>query len=113
MKEKHIKRVEGFSEMTEEQNKRIEDLAALPDSAIDTSDIPEWTDEDFANSIRLDGRPLSEVMKLYKVKKAPITARIDMDILEWLKSKGEGYQTRLNTILREAMRNDLRHHHSK
>lgn len=113
MKGKHMKRVEGFPEMTEEQKKRIEELAALPDSAIDTSDIPEWTDEDFANAIRLNGRSFSEVMKLYKVKKAPITARIDMDILEWLKSKGEGYQTRLNTILREAMRNDLRHHHSK
>jgi uncharacterized protein (DUF4415 family) len=108
-----MKRVEGFPEMTEGQKKRIEELAALPDSAIDTSDIPEWTDEDFANAVRLNGRSFSEAMKLYKIRKAPITARIDMDILEWLKSKGEGYQTRLNTILREAMRNDLRHPHSK
>lgn len=113
MKGEHMNRVEGFPEMTEEQRKRIEELAALPDSAIDTSDIPEWTDEDFANAIHLNGRSFPEAMKLYKVRKAPITARIDMDILEWLKSKGEGYQTRLNTILREAMQNDLRHHHSK
>jgi hypothetical protein len=36
------------------------------------------------------------------------TARIDLDVLEWLKSKGEGYQTRLNAIPREAMTKDLR-----
>ncbi|MFH2114674.1 MAG: BrnA antitoxin family protein [Spirochaetota bacterium] len=76
-------------------------------------DIPEWTDEDFANAISLNGRSLSEAMKLHKTRKAPITARIDMDILEWLKKQRRGDQTRLNTILREAMRNDLRHHHSK
>ncbi len=28
---------------------------------------------------------------------------IDSDVLEWLKSQGKGYQTRLNAILREAM----------
>jgi uncharacterized protein (DUF4415 family) len=33
--------------------------------------------------------------------------RIDADVLLWLKSNGKGYQTRINTILREAM---LHHH---
>jgi uncharacterized protein (DUF4415 family) len=110
MKEKNIKRSEGFPELTEEQKKRLKALEDMPDSEIDTSDIPEWTDEDFNNAIRLNGRSISEVMKLYKIRKAPITARIDMDILEWLKSKGEGYQTRMNAILRQAMLEDLRHH---
>jgi len=108
-----MKTVEGFPEPSPETLKRLEALAALPDSAIDTSDIPEWTDEDFANAIRLNGRSIADVMKLYKVRKAPITARIDQDVLEWLKGKGEGYQTRLNTILRAAMVNDLRQHHSQ
>ena len=85
----------------------------MPDSMIDTSDIPELTEEDFANAIRLNGRPLSEVMALYRVKKAPITACIDIDVLEWLKSKGEGYQTHLNSILRAAMLSDLRQHHKE
>ncbi len=82
-------------------------LNSLPDSSIDTSEIPEWTDEDFARSIRLKGRSIEDVLKLYKVRKAPITARIDLDVLEWLKGKGDGYQTRLNTILRTAMVNEL------
>jgi len=52
-------------------------------------------------------------MKLYKVRKAPITARIDQDVLEWLKGKGDGCQTRLNAILRAAMVKDLCQHHSQ
>jgi uncharacterized protein (DUF4415 family) len=29
--------------------------------------------------------------------------RLDADVLEWLKSQGSGYQSRLNDILRSAM----------
>jgi uncharacterized protein (DUF4415 family) len=32
-----------------------------------------------------------------------VTARIDADVLFWLKSNGEGYQSRMNAILRQAM----------
>jgi len=32
--------------------------------------------------------------------KASISLRIDADVLEWLKSQGPGYQTRINAILR-------------
>lgn len=31
------------------------------------------------------------------------TVRIDADVLLWLKSNGKGYQTRINSILRDAM----------
>jgi len=31
------------------------------------------------------------------------TVRIDADILDWLRSKGEGHLTRINEILRERM----------
>jgi uncharacterized protein (DUF4415 family) len=40
-------------------------------------------------------------------KKKAISVRIDDDVLTWLKSSGEGYQTRLNAILRQAMLNDI------
>ena len=33
----------------------------------------------------------------------PVTIRIDADVLAWLKSKGKGYQTRINRLLRAAM----------
>lgn len=110
MKERNMKRVEGVSKLTAAQKKSLEALAALNDSEIDTSDIPEWTEKDFSEAVRLNGMSPAEAMRMYKIRKAPITARIDLDILKWLKGKGEGYQTRLNAILRDAMMKDLRQH---
>jgi uncharacterized protein (DUF4415 family) len=32
--------------------------------------------------------------------KRSVSLRIDVDVLEWFKSKGAGYQTRINSVLR-------------
>jgi uncharacterized protein (DUF4415 family) len=84
---------------TEEQ---LAALAALPDDQIDLSDIPELTEEFWANAVR---------GKFYRPVKKQISVRIDADIIDWLKrtgaEKGQGYQTRMNQILREAMLEDL------
>jgi uncharacterized protein (DUF4415 family) len=32
--------------------------------------------------------------------KASISLRVDADVLEWFKSKGPGYQTRINAVLK-------------
>lgn len=32
--------------------------------------------------------------------KAPISLRVDADVLEWFKAQGPGYQTRINAVLR-------------
>jgi uncharacterized protein (DUF4415 family) len=32
--------------------------------------------------------------------KASISLRLDADVLEWFKSQGRGYQTRMNAVLR-------------
>lgn len=32
-----------------------------------------------------------------------VTIRLDVDMLEWFKSEGPGYQTRINQVLREHM----------
>lgn len=32
--------------------------------------------------------------------KSSISLRVDQDVLEWFKSQGPGYQTRINTVLR-------------
>jgi uncharacterized protein (DUF4415 family) len=32
--------------------------------------------------------------------KRSVSLRIDADVLEWFKSKGAGYQTRINSVLR-------------
>jgi uncharacterized protein (DUF4415 family) len=70
-------------------------VAAITDDEIDCSDIPEFKD-------------LSEFhswadRKIYKPVKVAVTCKLDADIVAWLKQGGKGYQTRLNSILRQAM----------
>ena len=71
---------------------KIEELKALNDGPIDTSDIPELTNADF--------------LEMYRPIKKPLSIRLDSDIIAWLKSYGKGYQSRINTILRQAMDTD-------
>lgn len=95
-----MKQENGFKPLDDEARRRLEALAAMPDSDIDTSDIKEWTEEDFSQA-----RPFHDI---YKPKKEQITTRIDSDILMWLKSHGKGYQTLLNDLLRKEMMEELK-----
>lgn len=70
----------------------------MPDGEIDTSDLPPLTDEFWKNAVR---------NPFYKPTKTSTTVRVDSDVLVWLKSKGKGYQTRLNVILRQAMLKEI------
>lgn len=36
-------------------------------------------------------------------RKQQISLRVDKEVVDWLKSKGAGYQTRVNRILRKVM----------
>jgi uncharacterized protein (DUF4415 family) len=40
--------------------------------------------------------------------KQQLTVRLDSDVVAWLRRQGKGYQTRLNSVLREAMLEDIR-----
>ncbi len=44
---------------------------------------------------------------MFRPMKKSTTVRLDADVLDWLKARGKGYQTRLNALLREAMRKDV------
>jgi uncharacterized protein (DUF4415 family) len=85
---------ESLPALTDKQRANLRALAAQPDSDIDYSDIPPMTDEQLKNAVR--GR-------FYKPVKRQITARVDADVLDWLKSQGKGYQSRINAILRREM----------
>lgn len=90
------------SELTPEQKARLERLAALPDEAIDTSDIPELTEDFFKNGV---------MGKFYRPVKQQITLRLDADVIAWFKAQaaGErGYQTRINRALREHVQRQQR-----
>ena len=46
--------------------------------------------------------------KYYRPKKTPVTFRVDSDVLAWLKSKGQGHLSRINEILRQQMRAEMK-----
>jgi uncharacterized protein (DUF4415 family) len=39
----------------------------------------------------------------YRPIKKPVTLRLDADVLAWFKKEGDGYQTRINGVLRKIM----------
>lgn len=86
----------GISELTAEQKAELEALANLPEEQINTLDMPEvkdWTD--------------AKRGMFYRSQKKQITIRLDADIIDWFKKhypKGEGYQTNINRVLREYVR---------
>ena len=80
--------------LTEAQKAELAALAAVPDGDIDYSDIPPLPESFWQQAER--GR-------FYRPVKQQITARVDADVLAWLKSQGKGYQARLNAILRREM----------
>lgn len=80
--------------------KELAMLSDKPESDIDFSDIPATTGNDWQGAAR---------GKFYRPIKQQLTVRIDVDVLEWLKSQGKGYQSRLNDILRAAMLDKARH----
>jgi uncharacterized protein (DUF4415 family) len=74
----------------------------MKDEDIDTSDP--------------DARPLSPEQwktarpfrEVFRPLKTSISLRVDNDVLDYFKQKGEGYQTRMNAALREKMNAELR-----
>jgi uncharacterized protein (DUF4415 family) len=65
------------------------EIAELPDEAIDYSEIPEL-DEEFWQNARL----------VMPESKERITLRVDKEVIEFFRRGGQGYQTRMNAVLR-------------
>jgi uncharacterized protein (DUF4415 family) len=83
-----------MKKVSEAIKRELAALAAMPEKGIDLSDIPATTRKDWEGSVR---------GKFYRPVKRQLTVRIDADVIHWLKSEGKGYQSRLNSILRNAM----------
>ncbi len=80
--------------------KRLEEIAAISDSAIDYSDIPELGPEFWQNA-----------KVIFPQSKKAVTIRIDGDVLNWFKDAGKGYQSRMNAVLRSYMESMETGHH--
>jgi uncharacterized protein (DUF4415 family) len=79
--------------------KKVDAHVIQPD---EYDDAPESTDAQIADAtvsigIRPRGRPKSET------RKQAISLRVDADVLDAFKFTGEGWQTRMNGILRAAI----------
>ena len=91
----------AHSKPTAQQLEELKALQAMPDDKIDYSDIPATQPEEWRHAV---------VGKFYKPIKQQLTVRIDADVVAWLKTKGKGYQTRINQLLREAMGKEAGNH---
>jgi uncharacterized protein (DUF4415 family) len=87
--------------LSDEERAELKALADMPDDQIDYDDIPP-----------LDDKLLGKLVRggIYRPRKKQMTLRVDMDVLAWQKTKGKGYQSRINRILRQAMIKDLKSH---
>ena len=68
------------------------------DKDIDFSDIPRLSEEQLSHLVRLR-RPR---------RKVAVSVRLDPEVLEWLRSKGDGHLTRINDILSNLMEQEGR-----
>jgi uncharacterized protein (DUF4415 family) len=84
--------------LTPEQQAELKALASMPGDTIDTGDIAPLDAAFWEKAVQ---------GKFCRPTKTSTTVRLDTDVLAWLKGQGKGYQTRINSILREAMLRSL------
>lgn len=84
--------------VTPARKRRLARLADRPDAEIDFSDVPPLKESFWENAVR---------NPFYRPIKQQLTVRLDADVVAWLRRHGKGYQTNLNRMLREAMRENI------
>ena len=84
--------------LTPELQAELDALAAMPESEIDTTNMPPITD--WRGAVR---------GAFYRPVKKPLSLRIDADVIDWFQRQGQGYQTRMNTALREYVERHRKH----
>jgi uncharacterized protein (DUF4415 family) len=83
------KRLATMKDLTDWDRVRSMTEEEIERNAADDPDNPPWTEEEWARA-----------RVVFPQGKAPVTLRLDKDIIAWFKSRGRGYQTRINAVLR-------------
>jgi len=88
-----------------------EENAAITAAALSDPDCPPLTEEDFAAArpfMHFGAHYLGAGSRIGRppsaVKRPTLNMRVDPDVLQHLRAGGKGWQTRVNTLLREAMK---------
>lgn len=76
--------------LTPKLQAELDALAAMPENEIDTTEMPAITD--WSEAVR---------GSFFKPIKRPLSLRVDADVIDWFQRQGSGYQTRMNSALRE------------
>ncbi len=90
----------------------VKDLERLPPGDTDWEAVNRLTDKDIARAVAddPDAAPLdldwSKAKLYYPVGKLPVSLRVDADVFAFFKSRGKGYQTRINAVLRSYMEHE-------
>ncbi|MEO8098664.1 MAG: BrnA antitoxin family protein [Acidobacteriota bacterium] len=80
------------SPLSKNERQELAALAKRANATIDYSDAPAAT-----------GKEHVVIGRFYRPIKKLVSLRIDADVLDWHKSQGDGYQTRINNALRREM----------
>ena len=96
-----VRTLEDLPPLDEE---RIKTIKKIKDEDIDISDMPPLTQEQLARF--LPAKLLNR--SLYRPRKVSVKMNYDADVLEWFRSFGKGYQSRMNAALREYMLTRIR-----
>jgi uncharacterized protein (DUF4415 family) len=68
----------------------------VPEAPVATPVPPPPAVEEIVRDIVRQGLPAAP-------RKAAVSLRLDADVLDWFKTRGAGYQTRINAVLRAYM----------
>lgn len=84
--------------------------AKVAGNGTDWARVAAFTDADIERMAKTDkDNPASqaadwaEAVVGFPPLKTPVNAKFDLDVVDWFKSQGRGYQTRMNAVLRRYM----------
>ena len=94
----------------QDENIRTYSPDDLPPDDTDWAKVDRLTDEEIKAAVRSDPDAFdtppgfwADAELLVPPSKELISIRVDKDVLDWFRSLGRGYQTRMNMVLRSFM----------
>ena len=94
-------------------NEELDAMERRGESQTDWDYLRNLTDEEIAASVDLEDEDealpdlthpgFEGLPPGIGLPKKQITVRLDQDVIDWFKSQGKGYQTRMNAVLRQYM----------
>jgi uncharacterized protein (DUF4415 family) len=83
------------------------------ESLTDWERVDAMTDEEVEANIDEEEEGHFDLSKAFRglppgfgIAKKQLTIRLDEDVIDWFKSQGKGYQTRMNAVLRQFMEHE-------